>query len=85
MEPVAKPWLVAAPAARRGRPPSLAACGAASMQAVRAIAAQAHGAPSKAASPRRTCSPCQSSKWAKEEDGLFYLARSEYDLACGQV
>ena len=55
------------------------------MQAVRAIAAQAHGAPSKAASPRRTCSPCQSSKWAKEEDGLFYLARSEYDLACGQV
>ena len=24
-------------------------------------------------------------KWAKEEGGLFYLARSEYDLACGQV
>ena len=43
------------------------------------------GRASKAASPRRTCSPCQSSKWAKEEDGLFYLARSEYDLACGQV
>ena len=39
----------AAPAAPRGRPPSLAACGAASMQAVRAIAAQAHGAPGKAA------------------------------------
>ena len=24
-------------------------------------------------------------KWAKEEGGLFYLARSEYDLACGKV
>ena len=38
----------AAPAARRGRPPALAASGAASMDAVRAISAQAHGAPRKA-------------------------------------
>ena len=29
--------------------------------------------------------PLPELKWAKEEDGLFYLARSEYDLACGQV
>ena len=38
----------AAPAARLGRPPSLAASGAASMDAVQAIARQAHGAPRKA-------------------------------------
>ena len=29
--------------------------------------------------------PVPELKWAKEEGGLFYLARSEYDLACGQV
>ena len=38
----------AAPAARLGRPPSLAASGAASMDTVQAIARQAHGAPRKA-------------------------------------
>mmetsp|Transcript_44849 Transcript_44849/g.145727 ORF Transcript_44849/g.145727 Transcript_44849/m.145727 type:complete len:248 (-) Transcript_44849:199-942(-) len=29
--------------------------------------------------------PVPELKWAKEEGGLFYLARSEYDLACRQV
>ena len=29
--------------------------------------------------------PVPELKWEKEEGGLFYLARSEYDLACGQV
>ena len=38
----------AVPSARLGRPPSLAASGAASMDAVQAIARQAHGAPGKA-------------------------------------
>ena len=35
---------------------------------------------------QQAASPCQNSSGRrKEEDGLFYLARSEYDLACGQV
>merc|ERR1711938_336245 len=53
----------AAPAAPRGRPPSLAASGAASMDAVRAISAQAHGAPRKgtpSATPTATTT-CSSS------------------------
>ena len=29
--------------------------------------------------------PVPELKWEKEEGGLFSLARSEYDLACGQV